>query len=472
MKKITQSFCPICYKVIPAVIEPVAGQAVMIKNCQKHGVFQAVVEADYGWWEWCQKNKTDNIYDGYFIDVTSNCNMKCAICFHDNTGLDRTVDDIVQEALDHSDKGPFILTGGEPIVHPRLPEIVSRINSFGNVHVLTNGVNMTSKLMFKLLKAGVEHNGEGVVGISLSYHPESHDACIRMLQMCREMGVKIWSVLVVITELEQMKDALTFYAEYCDVVNSLRIKAVCSELWKTAKINKPHIFISDMIQYMRRFGNVQINVAEGLHNKVSYVNTLMDGMRVELVSWYDVNNVDLWDVDCPPYYRANDGSVNNLIITCIINEGMGKKVGVNIRRAVVNDLPEVAMLWAEMAVEEQPGCKPDKGIWAAQTEQFLKDTDHNHLYVSELDGVIVGFVQGLWILNPVTGERDIIGIHFYVKPQYRKTEVAVKLHSTYKETARGLGVKRVIRQTTETNAEHLKKKGQKVTAIIVEEEIK
>jgi hypothetical protein len=43
-----------------------------------------------------------------------------------------------------------------------------------------------------------------------------------------------------------------------------------------------------------------------------------------LVSWYDINNVDLLDISCPPYYRSKDGGIYNLVTAELINEGIKK----------------------------------------------------------------------------------------------------------------------------------------------------
>jgi hypothetical protein len=74
-----------------------------------------------------------------------------------------------------------------------------------------------------------------------------------------------------------------------------------------------------MLKYMKKFG-ATINDKE--NNKLSYANLIVEDMDIKLVSWYDKSNVDLNDINCPPYYRAKDGTVNNLVTTGLINEGL------------------------------------------------------------------------------------------------------------------------------------------------------
>jgi hypothetical protein len=96
----------------------------------------------------------------------------------------------------------------------------------------------------------------------------------------------------------------------------MRIKAA-SNLWSEAKAASK-IFTSDMVRYVEH--NYKSTLDHRFNIKTSYAPMLVDGLSVAMVSWYDRFNVDLVDIDCPPYYKANDGTVNNLVTTGIINE--------------------------------------------------------------------------------------------------------------------------------------------------------
>ena len=465
-EKLTKSMCPVCYKEVPALIY-VTDHVYMVKRCGEHGYFTSMVERDPRWYEYCQKLGCKDIYKGYLIDVTDRCNTKCKYCYHDNGDTDRSPEDVLHEAMLHRDMAPFILTGGEPALHPYLPRIITQLSKVGEVHLLTNGVGLTERLLFSFIKCGLSSKG-GIVDLSLSFHPQEKDECLRFLDMVRGMGLKIWTCLWAIERVEDIEEVLDTLLPYSDVLHSIRIKAA-SNIWMTDGV-QTKVYVSDMLNYLSDNYAATI-VEEGVNNKVSYANAVLGDIRVELVSWYDVTNVDLFDIDCAPYYRAKDGTVNNFVTSGLINEGMKKRKGLNVRRACTGDILKVAKLWAEMAVEERPGIVPHPDVWAGQALQFIQDTEHNHLYVAEMRGAIVGFVQGFWTVSPATGEKYIVGVHFYVQPQYRNTEVAIGLHSKYKQTAMELGVTKVVRQTTLTNAEHLKEKGQEVTAMVVEEYI-
>ena len=314
---ITRSLCPVCYKVIEADVA--LGAVVhMIKICPEHGYFVGMVERDPEWYLWCLQQKCKSFYDGYMIDVTSRCNLRCKYCYYPCNGSDRPKEDIIAEASDHAYDAPFILTGGEPTLHPDLPEIVRRLNIMGETWLLTNGVKLTEGDLFEqLCTAGIRSGS--VAAIALSFHKEGNGADRRVLEMARERGMKIGSSFWVIDDVAQIDEAVNTYREFKDVLCSMRIKAA-SSLWNT-KETAAKIFVSDMLKYMKKM-NVMLN-AKG-NNKLNYANVTVEEMDIKLVSWYDRSNVDLNDINCPPYYRALDGTVNNLVTTGLINEGISR----------------------------------------------------------------------------------------------------------------------------------------------------
>ena len=81
------------------------------------------------------------------------------------------------------------------------------------------------------------------------------------------------------------------------------------------------VFVSDMLNYLAGKGRTEI-VSDKLHNnKTSYANVLFEEeLMLHPVCWYDRWNIDLNDIACPPYYKAKDGSVNNIVTSFLVNE--------------------------------------------------------------------------------------------------------------------------------------------------------
>jgi organic radical activating enzyme/L-amino acid N-acyltransferase YncA len=431
----------------------------MMKKCPVHGEFTSMVERDPEWFKLAQGK---SIYDGILIDVTSKCNVKCKYCYHDNNGSERTVEDIYQEALENN-HAPFILTGGEPTLHKDLKEIILKLKTLGEVNLLTNGIKLCDEKYFDEIMPLLS-NENGIHDVSLSFHKESEGRDLEFLELCKKKGVQIWTCFYVIDDLKQIDEALEIFRAYVGTVDNFRLK-VASNLGVERKAENK-LFVSDVIKYLFSLDETEFQPVD---QKVSYAQLWHDGLDIKVVSWYDVNNIDLWDIDCQPYWKANDGTINNFVTSAIINEGIEKRK-FNIRRAYPCDIPKCAELWVDMAKESTPSCEPHKDIWISKMCEFIK-VESNHLYVAELNQEIVALVSGYWHWDEITGDKQIIGINFYVKPELRKTDIGKKLHLTYLDTAKKLGVKKVIRNVTKEHSNVLFKKGQDFTHYVIEEKI-
>jgi len=103
------------------------------------------------------------------INITSKCNMRCEHCRGDYSGSTHlSLEDfnsIMDFAKGHMQKGaPFLISGGEPLLHPNFLEIMAILKKRGVefVSVTTNGSFVTpelldylDKLKFKNLRISV-----------------------------------------------------------------------------------------------------------------------------------------------------------------------------------------------------------------------------------------------------------------------------------------------------------------------------
>jgi organic radical activating enzyme len=274
-----------------------------------------MVERDPRWYFACMEFGNKDIYPGYILDITGQCNLRCQHCYHDLQGGHRSAVDVIAEATYHGDKAPFILSGGEPTLHPDLFKIIDGMP--GPVWLLTNGVKMSDFDFFEMI-AKSRLNNNGMLNVGLSFHVESDGADEEVVEMCRDRGLMLDTCFFVINDVSEIKSILEYALLHRDVLDSVRIKAA-SNLWTSHNAAK-HIFISDMLAEVTKYEGVEIDRTGS--NKLSYASLLVQGMKVKLVSWYDKYNVDLNDIDCPPYMKAKDGSVNNFVTSALINEGL------------------------------------------------------------------------------------------------------------------------------------------------------
>ena len=136
-------------------------------------------------------------------NVGQRCNLRCVHCYAHSRDLDysgeldheeglRLIDDLAQFGA------PVLLfSGGEPLMHPRILELIGYAREKGMRAVIsTNGTLITPELAGKLKEFGLSY-----VGISLDGLEETNDrfrgmkgafaAALAGVRHCREAGIKV-----------------------------------------------------------------------------------------------------------------------------------------------------------------------------------------------------------------------------------------------------------------------------------------
>lgn len=167
----THSLCPRCKRVVPADIVERDGRIVMIKECPKHGVSEALTCSDAEWYRWSRRFQRPGRppvhratethlgcpYDCGFcpeheqhacvtlFEITQACNLECPACFAASPhGRHSTMEEIdsMLDAVTLAEGGPadvVMLSGGEPTIHPQFEEIVAHVAGSGRVkHLMVN----------------------------------------------------------------------------------------------------------------------------------------------------------------------------------------------------------------------------------------------------------------------------------------------------------------------------------------------
>jgi uncharacterized radical SAM superfamily Fe-S cluster-containing enzyme len=164
IKDITKSFCPVCLKVIPAIVSVKKGKVVITKFCKEHGRFESfhVWDDPYFykrmWKLYRLYNSEESKENGIVLDLTSRCNLRCPICFA--FGGEERFGDLsinkIKEILIKFKRHHILLYGGEPTLRDDLPNIINIIKRLGSEPILlTNGIKLNRVYISKLKKAGL-----------------------------------------------------------------------------------------------------------------------------------------------------------------------------------------------------------------------------------------------------------------------------------------------------------------------------
>jgi len=159
LKRNVKSICPECYGLIEGKIYEKENKVFMGKKCEKHGLFEDVIETNPEFYKaminnTVQKSKPVKL----MLPITDKCNMDCRFCYY----INRNVKDIPIKKLKkliRDFKGLYIsLSGGEPTLRDDIVDLIKYIREFNKMSYLTtNGLMLSDKkYLRKLANAGLD----------------------------------------------------------------------------------------------------------------------------------------------------------------------------------------------------------------------------------------------------------------------------------------------------------------------------
>jgi len=290
----TQSICPECNKVLPALIFEREGKVYMKKTCPEHGETEEIYYGSYEMYKrfsryWrdgksvrapnapldvasCPANCglcADHLsHTGLSnINVTNRCDMTCWYCFaFVNKGLEGayvyepSLGQIREMAKSLRSERPVAgnsiqITGGEPTLRQDLPEIVKILKEEGVDHIQlnTNGINLAlnPELALRLREAGVSNLYMSFDGVTPKTNPKNHWEVPYALDSCRKAGIGVVLVPTVMRTQNdhQLGDIVRFGQKNIDVVRAVNFQPVSltGRLTKTER-SKLRITIPDCIE--------------------------------------------------------------------------------------------------------------------------------------------------------------------------------------------------------------------------------
>lgn len=130
------------------------------------------------------------------LKITDRCDLRCAHCFVSATaeGSDMSVSSIARAIprLKEARVANVTLTGGEPLVHPELPEILERLVEAGfEMTVCTNGVSLSDELLRQVERLGHVSFNVSLDGITADSHGKfrgRHESFEATLENSRRLG--------------------------------------------------------------------------------------------------------------------------------------------------------------------------------------------------------------------------------------------------------------------------------------------
>jgi organic radical activating enzyme len=332
----TLSLCPTCYKKIPAEIHFADG-VVMVKECDVHGQFVAIVEKSIEHFSNFYEYGTLGNSNTIIVHVHNQCNMKCPWCYYP-MGVEKMHDFPYYDNLLRQYKGAapqgwrLLFSGGEPTIRPDFFSFVDQASAAGwDTGSITNMLKLGDGNFFKKTSESPLYVQDGIYKFAMSMqHPKNYSKVVatqkmRALANIRAAGLKAMCIMFSIRSIDELKWIREFYEETKNCYSMLRIRTMFKN-WGNST-DRSDLYLSDLhAGFMREFGDLTPLISRGIEHSNSYClyMEMSDGMNVSLSSSPTVHNVDYHLTSRPVYMLAMDGRCYPVPLAQIINEGISK----------------------------------------------------------------------------------------------------------------------------------------------------
>lgn len=290
----TQSICPECNRILPAIVFERDDKVYMTKVCPEHGETEELYFGSYAmyqkfstYWRDGKGTMAPNVpiekcacptncglcanhlsHTGLAnLIVTNRCDLTCWYCFfYVKKGLEGayvyepTHDQIREMARVLKAERPvpgnsLQITGGEPTLRADLPEIIRILRERGIDHIQlnTNGINVALDpgLVTRYREAGVSNLYMSFDGVTPRTNPKNHWEAPYAIENCRQAGLGVVLVPTVIKSINdhELGQIIRFGQRNIDTVRAVNFQPVSlTGRMKKQEREKYRITIPDCIQ--------------------------------------------------------------------------------------------------------------------------------------------------------------------------------------------------------------------------------
>ena len=266
----TQTICPECKLIIPGIIYKDGDNVMIRKRCPEHGL---VIEKYWEDYDMYMKMRRYNYFGRGFDNPNlitenqgANCPMDCGMCtrHYSPTALANVVvtnrchlscwycffyakegEAIYEPSLAEFKKlfenlrnqkpipaNAIQITGGEPLMHPQIVEIIALAKKagFDQIQLNTTGINLANNpgLALKLRYAGTSTLYMSFDGVSKQTNPKNHWEVPATLEACRKANIGIVLVPTVIRTINEheLGAIINFALNNTDIVRAVNFQPV------------------------------------------------------------------------------------------------------------------------------------------------------------------------------------------------------------------------------------------------------
>ncbi|MEM0085826.1 MAG: radical SAM protein [Zestosphaera sp.] len=364
----TQSICPYCYALLPAVILERDGKLYIRKECPEHGEIEELYQGSSEFARRIEKWYVEgrgprHVYTNFSapcpyscglcpihknhtalanLVLTNRCDLDCWYCFFfaEKSGFvyEPTIEQIkfmVQQLLKQGVTPAVQLTGGEPTLRDDIIEIVKLLREMGVRHIQLNtnitrfakmylfeGEEVAVRFSKGLREAGVNTIYMSFDGVSPQANPKNHWEVPFALDAFRKSGMT--SVVLVPTVIKglnthELGDIIKFAALNKDIIRSVNLQPVSlTGMIKKAERDELRVTIYDVAKLIEEQTKGQIKVSDWFPVPASVpISEFVEGFSGEFR--FEMANHPECGVGTYVYIRMNDGEPEYIPITKMID---------------------------------------------------------------------------------------------------------------------------------------------------------
>jgi hypothetical protein len=308
----TVSLCDSCYRHIPGEVYEHDGKIWIKKVCEDHGEMIGLVELDSDFYHSLNYNSV-TAFNQILFEATDRCQLNCPHCYHlpDN----KTTDRLIVEIINQLDQFPRfmnpMMAGAEATLRPDFIELCQEIDrmGFNRFEVLTNGLRFADDIFSKSVRLaglteiclGLNHpsyQGEKV-------HSKQLIALTNILENDFEVGYVGYTI--------QSFDELPFILDEIKRIDNPKIhhyRIRCGAFIGRSS-DQSRSYLSNLVKEIKKLASV--SVCPGWDDNIYHVMVEVNGIKIRLIQWPDVTNIDMEELATGPWSQFYDGPATNFV---------------------------------------------------------------------------------------------------------------------------------------------------------------
>lgn len=286
----------------------------MKKMCPEHGEIDSVVELDREFYYGLKHQKDNVTFNQVLFEVTDRCQLECPHCYHlpDNKTSDRPLDLIVEQLKTFPKDCMPMMAGAEATLRKDFIELCDKISNLGfeQFSLITNGIRFGDRdFARRSFDAGLTQLCFGLN--HWSYQGKKiHDKQLVAIDNLLDVGFELGYVGYTIESLDDVEEILNEIKKINDKkINHYRIR--CGSFIGRSS-DKQRSYLSALVKKVKEILGDEI--CYGVYDDNPY-HVMMEwgDIKLRLIQWPDVTNIDMEELDTGPWCQFYDGPITNFV---------------------------------------------------------------------------------------------------------------------------------------------------------------